>query len=219
MVWSISAEHDRRTDLLQDHLVQTLSPLLPVHDESRRNLLHDVARSVSVYCTQTGGARAMPSDEITALFSRALWGVGEAAGAARVLQDGMERRAVKDTLLALLPAGDVSPWLWQAVVRGVIRRHGDWLSTGGSLWRLDWMRIEEGPCALELLRLQAVDAIVQALVPVWQPTSGRGALGIHVGPGHAPGTAEHLHDLCRSRLRRAQDRYDWTHTPDLMRLA
>ena len=219
MVWSITAAGHQRTDLLQEHLVQTLSPLLPFPDDGCRDLFDHVARSVSVYCQQTGGGRAMPSDELFALVSRALWGAGETACAERVLQDGVERRAIKHTLLTLLQTGGVSPWLWQAVVHGVIRRHADWLSTGGSLWRLDWARIAEGPCALELLRLQAVDAILQALVPVWQPSAGHGALGIHVGPGHAAGTADHLCGLCRTRLLRERERHGWTHLPDLIRLA
>ncbi len=215
MVWDVQSACDEREQALSAHLLRELETRYATSSEQRA-VFRDVARSVAVYCADDL-RRGIPSTDLHVLLSRALWGVGATDTAEQVLTDHLEQRSIKMTLKALLSVSDVSPMLWRAVVRGAVRRRTDWLSADHMpLWVLDLERIHMAACDMELARFMTARILLRALAPVWDATTGHGALAVrgHDAPAQSPAIPSFCSDVLRheSRVRR------WRAVPRVLRL-
>jgi hypothetical protein len=114
-----------------------------------------------------------------------------------------------------------------------VARPSRWYATGAeSAWTVDVRRITASRSdRLELTLFAGVRAVIDAIAPVWDDTSGRGALGLRcvraavrdvVGAGSRRRRAESLYAeiYARSsdRLAKLQAARDWDDRPMLMRL-
>ncbi len=211
MVWDIQSARNDREGALCAFLLQEMETRCAATTRQSRALYQDVARSVAVYCADEVG-RGVPSSELHALFSRALWGVGETSVARQVLDHHVDQRAIRETLQALLSVNEVSPLLWRSVVRGVIRRRTKWATADDvPLWVLDVMRLDTASCDMELARFLMVRTLLISLTPVWNASSGRGALAVRCGM--ASPEARNLLMLCRGVLARESEQREWRVVP------
>ncbi len=226
MVCEIQSTETVREDALCEYALGELEAAGPI-EPGQESLYRDVARSVAVYCADDL-ARGMPAAFVPVLLSRALWGVGECDAAERMMNRRITQRTVRRTLKALLPIRDVSPMLWKAALYGSVRCHDDWSSeNAGPLGVLDLTRIRMTPCDIELARFLSVRALVRALAPIWEASSGEGALAIRwndaaaftMRPGRQrkqTGERRDVIALCRDVLARESERRGWQSVPRLM---
>lgn len=214
MVWDVQSACDDREQALSAHLLRELESRYATSSEQRA-VFRDVAHSVAVFCADDL-RRGIPSTDLQVLLSRALWGVGATDTAEHVLTDHLEQHSIKQTLKALLSVSDVSPMLWRAVVRGAVRRRTEWLSADDMpLWVLDLERIQRAACDMELARFMTARILVRALAPVWDATTGHGALAVRGfdAPPHSLAIPTFCRDVLRheSRIRR------WRVVPRVLR--
>lgn len=218
MVAMLNHETDSGARMWTDYLVKELEICRTTLEERGANV-EDLAAGVACFCADTD-AQSMDSRYVDALLGRALWSVGHVDEARRFLSTRMApRKETLDTLLHVMALGDVSPLLWAAIVRGVIRRTR-WV-THGSMWVLDLAQLATASEAMELTELTMARSLMSVLAVVWTPTNGHGALGI--APRGLP--AQKTLDLfawpvyCEQVLAREQRVRGWATRPEVVRLS
>lgn len=212
MVWDIQAARTDWEYALRAYLLKEMETRGATMASHTRERCGDVARGVATYCADDAG-RGLCVSELHALCSRALWSVGETDIACRILDDHLEGRCIRDTLKTLLSLQEVSPLLWRAVVRGVVRRRMNWATSDGMpIWVLDLARLDTTPCDLELARFMMVRTLLRAMASVWMASGGIGVMVVRMR-GATRREIAVLLDLCRDALDRERAHRKWRTAP------
>jgi len=164
--------------------------------------VRELAAAVAAYAGESSGAGMyVESGYLVLLASQALFSVGARKAAHRVLVFG---------------TGLVHPSEW--VIRG-----------DASVWTVDLGRMAvRDVAALELAFFNSLNIIIDCVAEVWDPTDGRGTLGLrHLGEA-ASGILQHEHKrkvsafadevcrACRAKLVQTGKKRGWLHIPDLL---
>lgn len=191
----------------------------------------EVARGVEAYCSEVLPDQAVPSDFLTVLLSRALWGVGE-GDAALNLAARPQGETPPEVLDHAALFRRLTPAAW-TVFQSRLVRPSRWLTEGEHLvWVLDLgrMRWERGSC-VEMSFLRALKAVLEGIAEVWDAGGGRGALGLKGAAGaarkvlgeKAPAAkvsrfAVEIRAFCEGLLINLRHRRGWAEVPRLLDL-
>jgi len=180
----------------------------------------EVANAVVGYCLGVACRDYISQNELAAQVSRALWGIGEKQLASRYLEKRLPSRQVRSTLLHLLSVSDVSPSLWNLVVRGIIRRYPSCLEARRDMWRLDVKSlVEDREAMMDLSKQALVKSALRCMAPVWDSDQGSGLLGVRYPSRGRRGTGRNPDEwFIHACLRNEACKRHWQDIPRLIRL-
>lgn len=162
--------------------------------------LEALANSVAHFVNETHGDSAVDAGYLVMLSSQALTSVGEHQAARRML-----------------------------VVGSGLLRPAKWEVTGGdTMWVLDLREMTvQANCDLELVFFNCLNAVLEMMADLWDPTTGRGVLGLrHVsvtaaalgGGERGVDISREIREMCQDRLDRIAEKNDWFQAPQVLDL-
>jgi len=185
---------------IESVIAENCGDVLALDDGQSSELAKAVASFLEEY--QDSGSY-VDSGYLVMLASRALTSLGERRAAHRLLVFG---------------SGLVHPSEWEV--------------TGGEeVWTLDLRQITvRNDAALELIFFAGLNIVLAAIADVWDPSDGRGILGLrHVcgtasallgggKPGAVSALADEIRIVCEAKLSQVHGERRWRHVPKVMNL-
>jgi hypothetical protein len=173
----------------------------------------EIARALETFCELHCGYKALTSDYLSLLLSRALVKSGRAEAARHILRRHLPGA---DACLPAL-AQNVCPHRMISCLSAKLVRATRWVVAGDApVWVVDLRRLKQDALAgIELGLLPAIRALLEEAAPLWDASAGRGYLGLRGAdfPGVPSGG---VGSFCRDWLDLAARRRGWSASPELL---